>query len=239
MEVTPYNSQQPKKAQVEEMFDSISEEYDLLNSILSLGIHRIWRRKMIRSVTAGSPETILDVATGTADVALEAARRTRATITGIDLSEKMLEIGRKKVKIAGLENRIVLGKGDAESLPFSGNTFDAVTVAFGVRNFGNLTQGLTEMRRVLKPGKCLYILEFSRIENAFLRSLFGFYFRGITPAVARIFTRDTRAYRYLPESVEAFPHGEALLSILRNTGFREPRATPYSFGTATLYEARK
>lgn len=237
--VTPYNEDRPKKEQVEEMFDSISGEYDRLNSILSFGIHTRWRKRMIALIAKEDPLKVLDIATGTADLALECARQTGAEITGVDLSEKMLEIGREKIKKTMFNGRIILQKGDAESLGFNDETFDAVMVSFGVRNFGDLEKGLQEMRRVLRTGKQVYILEFSRVENAFLGALFRFYFNGITPLIGRIFSRDPRAYSYLPESVASFPSGQEMLRILRNCGFRDVSATRFTGGTATLYTGRK
>lgn len=237
--VSPYHSDKPKKAQVEEMFDNISGEYDRLNDILSLGIHKRWRKRLVAILAKEKPERILDLATGTAALALECARQTEAQITGVDLSEKMLAIGRDKIQRSKFKERIRLEKGDAEMLPFGDNTFDAVTIAFGVRNFGDLKKGLKEMRRVLQESRSVYILEFSRIQHPLLRGLFKIYFNHITPVIGRFLSKDPRAYTYLPESVSVFPYGEEMKGILRECGYQTIEAIPFTSGTATLYIGRK
>lgn len=237
-QVTPYNNKQAKKEQVARMFDNIAFRYDFLNSLLSLGIHKSWRKKAIRVFKHKKPRQILDVATGTADFALEAISAEPEKVIGVDISAGMLEVGRKKVKKANLAHKIDLQLVDAESLPFADNRFDAITVAFGVRNFENLQKGLTEMQRVLKPGGDLVVIEFSK-PHGFFSYLYKLYFKYITPAIGRIFSKDHRAYSYLPESVDAFPYGEKFCNILRQCGFKQPAFTPLTFGVASIYRATK
>lgn len=234
--VKPYN-RGGKKEEVEQMFDNIAHRYDFLNRLFSLRIDTLWRKKALGLIRRSEPTNLLDVATGTADFAISAARTIPSLrkITGIDLSEGMLSHGRMKLRARQLDHRIELLKGDSEQLPFDDHSFDAVTVAFGVRNFENLRAGLLEMRRVLREGAPVIILEFSRPERFPVKQLFGFYFRRIMPVVGRIFSRDHRAYTYLPESVDQFPSGEAFLDILRETGFREVRCIPLSGGIASIY----
>lgn len=229
-----------KKEQVEAMFDSIAFRYDFLNHFLSAGIDKTWRKKAINILAQSSPKHILDVATGTGDMAIEAHRRiANAKITGIDLSEGMLEFGRKKLNSLGLQNDISLIKGDSEKLPFEDNHFDACMVAFGVRNFENLDAGLAEMYRVIKPNAKLIILEFSK-PNAFpFKQLYNFYFKSILPFWGKLFSKSKNAYSYLPESVAQFPDGEAFVKHLRNCQFKNIIVQPLTFGTCTLYIAAK
>lgn len=221
------------------MFDNISKRYDLLNHLLSLNIDKGWRRKVVRLVKADQPELVLDVATGTADLAIALAKGTGAKITGADISEGMLSVGREKVAKKGLSSTIVLEQGDSENLPYADNTFDAITVAFGVRNFQNLHNGLKDMQRVLKPGGQLVVLEFSQPSKFPFKQLYWFYFRAILPTIGRLVSKDPRAYTYLPESVAAFPYGEAFEQELKKAGLQPKLTRPVTFGIATIYQARK
>lgn len=240
MEVVPYKEEKStKKQQVARMFDNISHRYDFLNHFLSLGIDKAWRRKAINLLRPANPRIILDVATGTGDFAIQALRIHPDKVIGVDISEGMLEIGRKKLIRRKLDNRIELKTGDSENLPFEENKFDAVTVGFGVRNFENVIRGLEEIRRVLRPGGLLVVLEFSRPRHFPFKQLYNIYFKFILPKVGRIISRDKAAYTYLPESVEAFPDGEDFLAILTNLGFKEPACKPVTFGISSIYTARK
>ncbi len=228
----------PKKEQVAGMFDAIAPRYDFLNHALSLGIDRGWRKKTIRAIAAGAPQKILDVATGTADLAIAAAKAIpSAHITGVDISEGMLEMGRKKLR--GLSGRVVLQSGDSEALPFPDAHFDAVMAAYGVRNFENLEAGLREMARVTKPGGRVAVLEFSRPKAFPVKQLYGFYFRAVLPLLGRLISKHSRAYTYLPESVQAFPEGFDFVRMLERCGFSAATARPLSFGISTLYVAEK
>jgi demethylmenaquinone methyltransferase/2-methoxy-6-polyprenyl-1,4-benzoquinol methylase len=238
MTVTPYSPEGSKREQVEQMFDNISPKYDLLNRLFSMGIDQGWRRKVVRLLGREPVEHLLDVATGTADLAILGATKAKR-VTGVDISEGMLGHGRTKVAKRGLEQRIVLQRADSESLPFADNTFDAVTVAFGVRNFEHLEQGMREMQRVLKPNGRLFVLEFSKPLKAPMKQLFRFYFHRVMPAVGRTVSKDSAAYTYLPKSVDAFPEGQAFLDILAKAGLREGKAEPLTGGIATLYKGRK
>jgi demethylmenaquinone methyltransferase/2-methoxy-6-polyprenyl-1,4-benzoquinol methylase len=239
-EVLPYtNAGKGKKEQVSLMFDSISPKYDLLNHLLSLGIDVIWRKKVVDYLKKQKPQNILDVATGTGDLAIALLKTGAVHITGSDLSAGMLAIGKEKIKHKKLTGQISLIQADAEQLPFKDQNFEAVTAAFGVRNFENLEKGLCEMYRVLKPGGDLAILEFSQPEHFPFRQLYFFYFRNILPVIGRIVSQDTRAYTYLPESVSEFPFGEKFLKILKQNGFKEPRQKKLTFGVASIYFAKK
>lgn len=237
-QVTPYNNRKAKKEQVAEMFNNIAFRYDFLNALLSLGIHKSWRKKAINIFRHKKPKLILDVATGTGDFAIEALKAGPEKVIGVDISAGMLARGKEKVSKAGLGNKIELQLVDAESLPFANDHFDAITVAFGVRNFENLEKGLREMQRVLKPGGDLVVIEFSQ-PRGFFSYLYKFYFKYITPAIGRLFSKDHRAYSYLPESVEAFPYGEALCNILLACGFKKASCRPLTFGVASIYHATK
>jgi demethylmenaquinone methyltransferase/2-methoxy-6-polyprenyl-1,4-benzoquinol methylase len=228
-----------KKAQVEEMFDDISPKYDLLNHLLSANIDKLWRKRVIRMLEKNQPSTILDVATGTADFAIAASKIQNAKITGIDISEGMLEIGRKKVSGLQLDQRIELKKADSESLPFANNQFDAAIAGFGVRNFESLKTGLKEILRVIKPGGVFYILEFSKPAKAPFKQLYQFYFLNILPFVGRLVSKNRNAYTYLPESVNEFPDGHDFLTILADVGFVENQFYIQTFGIATIYKAEK
>ncbi len=239
-QVKPYEATGSKKEQVSRMFNSIARRYDLLNRLLSAGIDKRWRKRAISLLAKAQPQKVLDIATGTADVALALAKQLDSTrVTGIDIAEAMLEIGRQKVREAGLENRIELLVADAEDLPFPGNTFDALTVSFGVRNFENLQAGLEEMHRVLKPHAEAVILEFSKPRLFPLKQLFHFYFKNILPLIGRWTSRDPRAYHYLYESVQAFPDGADFLKELEKAGFRQTKQIPLTFGICSIYYAKK
>lgn len=229
-----------KKEQVADMFNNIAGNYDFLNHFLSLGIDRSWRKKAIAVIAANAPVTILDVATGTGDLAIAAARKMPGThITGVDIASQMLAEGTKKINTQGLDSRIEMRLGDSESLPFDTAMFDAVMCAYGVRNFENLAAGLREMNRVMKPGGQLAILEFSRPASFPFKQLYGFYFRFILPTIGRIVSKHSRAYTYLPESVNAFPDGNQFCDILTTCGFRNAKANPLTMGVTTLYTATK
>jgi demethylmenaquinone methyltransferase/2-methoxy-6-polyprenyl-1,4-benzoquinol methylase len=239
-EVKPYDQAGSKKEQVSKMFDGIAPYYDFLNRLLSLGIDVYWRKRAIRLLKEDAPKMVLDVATGTADVALETARQLRPEkIIGIDIANEMLEIGRTKIDKRGLSTIIELQQGDSENLPFSDNTFDAITVAFGVRNFEHLEKGLEEMHRVLKPGGKLVVLEFSRPRVFPFKQLYNFYFRNILPTVGRLTSKDPRAYSYLYESVQAFPDREQFTDILSKIGFKSNQCIPLTLGVCAIYSGGK
>jgi demethylmenaquinone methyltransferase/2-methoxy-6-polyprenyl-1,4-benzoquinol methylase len=240
MQVTPYkDSEQQKKQQVEQMFDNIAPKYDFLNHFLSLGIDKLWRRKAIRILSRYKSDFLLDVATGTGDFAIAAVRLKPQKIVGFDLSEQMLNVGRAKVQRLGLEHIIEFQKGDSEAMPFTDEQFDAITVAFGVRNFENLEKGLSEFHRVLKPGGVAVILEFSKPRYFPMKQLYLFYFFRILPLVGRLVSKDHSAYSYLPESVMAFPDDQKFLSILKRIGFSTATQKRLTFGIATIYIAQK
>ncbi len=240
MTVVPYKEDRSgKKEQVARMFDSISGNYDFLNHFLSLGIDIRWRKKAIKLLAPGKPKLILDVATGTGDFAVEALKLNPVKVIGIDISEGMLEVGRKKMKDRGYDSRIELISGDSENLPFEENKFDAVIVAFGVRNFENLEKGLAEMHRVLKPGGRMVVLEFSRPRMFPFKQLYNFYFNFILPKIGKLISKDPAAYTYLPESVQAFPDGEIFNGILSRIGFKDTLCKPLTFGISSLYTGIK
>ncbi|MDR2121801.1 MAG: bifunctional demethylmenaquinone methyltransferase/2-methoxy-6-polyprenyl-1,4-benzoquinol methylase UbiE [Flavobacteriaceae bacterium] len=236
--IKPYNETESKKKQVEQMFDNISENYDFLNRLLSFNIDIYWRNQLEKKVAACNPERILDVATGTADLAIEHAKKTKAQITGLDLSQKMLDFGQVKINNKGLKNRIKLIKGDAENLPFHDNEFDVVTVSFGVRNFENLEKGISEMRRVLKDDGKLLILEFSKPSGLFA-PFFTFYFKNILPNIGKLISGDSKAYTYLPNSVDAVPSGEKMKELILKNGFTKVSFKRLTFGVTTIYEGTK
>lgn len=239
-EVKPYNQSGSKKKQVADMFDNIARRYDFLNRMLSLGIDKIWRKKAIDQLREKNPKIILDVATGTADVALETARRLQPErIIGVDISNEMLNHGRRKIAKQSMGHIIELREGDSENLPFQDNTFDAITVAFGVRNFENLEAGLSEMHRVLKENGKLVVLEFSRPTAFPFKQIFQFYFKNILPLIGKWTSQDPRAYSYLYESVQAFPEGEAFLNILQKTGYKTYQCKKLTLGICSIYTAEK
>lgn len=220
------------------MFDNIAPKYDLLNHALSMKIDVLWRNKLVKMMKEDAPQEVLDVATGTGDLAIAVEKGTDAKVVGLDLSQQMLNVGVIKIKKLKLDGKISMLKGDAENLPFEDNRFDAVSVAFGVRNFENLTKGLAELRRVVKENKSVYILEFSKVEG-FLGPFYMFYFKNILPAIGRLVSKDNRAYTYLPDSVNAFPFGEKMRQILLDTGFKKVEYKKLSLGIATIYKATK
>jgi demethylmenaquinone methyltransferase / 2-methoxy-6-polyprenyl-1,4-benzoquinol methylase len=240
MAVVPYKAEKSgKKEQMAKMFNNISHRYDFLNHLLSMGIDRLWRKTAIRFLKPLKPQRILDVATGTGDFAIQALSLNPQKITGVDISEGMLNIGRQKVEKLKLSGKIELLAGDSENLQFAEDTFDAVTVGFGVRNFEDLERGLGEIRRVLKPGGTLVVLEFSRPRKFPMRQLYNFYFKNILPGLGRLISKDPSAYTYLPESVEAFPDGMDFENILKKVGFKETACKPLTFGISAIYTARK
>ena len=240
MAVIPYKENTgSKKEQVATMFNNISKNYDFLNHFLSLGIDIIWRKKAIRLLKETQPKQILDIATGTGDFALAALKLNPTKVTGIDISEGMLKVGREKIKKKGFENLIELKLGDSENLKFESNTFDAYTVGFGVRNFENLEKGLTEMLRVLKPNGTAIILEFSKPKKFPIKQLYNFYFNKMLPGIGKLVSKDNNAYTYLPESVNAFPDGENFTRILTNIGYKNPKSITLMFGIASIYKASK
>jgi len=240
MQVTPYkDSDQQKKQQVEQMFDQIAPKYDFLNHFLSLGIDKLWRKKAIRILSDFKSDEILDVASGTGDFAIAASKLRPRKIVGFDLSEQMLNVGRTKVKQLGLDGLIEFRKGDSEAMPFSDEQFDAIIVAFGVRNFENLESGLKEFRRVLKNDGVVLILEFSKPKHFPMKQLYFFYFFKILPLIGRMVSKDQSAYSYLPESVMAFPDDQRFLDLLQRIGFSRTRQHRLTFGIATIYQAQK
>lgn len=236
--VTPYNSSESKKKQVSEMFDNIANSYDFLNHSLSLGMDNVWRKIAIKKLT-NNPKIILDIATGTGDFAVSAAKYTDAKITGIDISQGMLNVGIEKIRKKNLNNRISLQLADSESLPFNDNTFDAITAGFGVRNFENLNKGLSEMKRVLNKDGIVVILEPSTPKYFPLKQFYKLYFHHVLPTIGAWISKDKSAYSYLPESVDAFPSGEKFIVELKNVGFKDCKHIPLTFGIVSLYIAIK
>ena len=238
--ITPYkNSTLSKKEQIAQMFDTISENYDRLNRVISFGIDVKWRKKVLQIVTRSNPKTILDIATGTGDLAILMAQTKAPKIIGLDISAGMLEVGRKKIQYKNLSNTIEMVLADSEEMPFEDSYFDAITVAFGVRNFENLEKGLAEILRVLKPNGVFVILETSVPDKTPYKQGYTFYSKNILPIIGKLFSKDNVAYGYLSESAAAFPYGEALNNILRKIGFIEVKAMPQTFGVATIYSATK
>lgn len=236
MTVLPYKEQQTgKKEQVATMFNNISSNYDFLNHFLSLGIDIQWRKKAIKELKALQPKVILDVATGTGDFAVEALTLKPQKVIGIDISRGMLEVGRRKMKHKRVDDVVEMLDGDSENLPFPENKFDAVIVAFGVRNFENLEKGLSEMHRVLRPGGKVVILEFSKPRVFPFKQLYHSYFQHILPRIGRLVSKDKAAYSYLPQSVQAFPDGNDFLEILSRVGFNNTACKPLTFGISSLY----
>ena len=239
-EITPYkDSSLSKKEQVAKMFDTISGNYDSLNRVISFGIDVKWRKKVLQLVAETNPENILDIATGTGDLAILMAQTKAKKIIGLDISAGMLEIGKKKIEEKNLSQTIEMVLGDSENMPFEDHYFDAITVAFGVRNFEHLEKGLSEILRVLKPGGIFVILETSVPEKTPYKQGYNFYSKNILPLIGKLFSKDNVAYGYLSESAASFPYGEALNNILRKTGFINVKAMPQTFGVATIYSASK
>ncbi|HEY4619021.1 MAG TPA: bifunctional demethylmenaquinone methyltransferase/2-methoxy-6-polyprenyl-1,4-benzoquinol methylase UbiE [Flavobacterium sp.] len=238
--ITPYkNSALGKKEQVAKMFDTISGNYDNLNRVISFGIDVKWRKKVLQIVAQSNPKTILDIATGTGDLAILMAKTDAEKIVGLDISAGMLEVGVKKIADKNLSHTIEMILGDSENMPFEDNSFDAITVAFGVRNFETLEKGLTEILRVLKPNGVFVILETSVPDKTPYKQGYNFYSKNILPIIGKLFSKDDVAYGYLSESAAAFPYGEALNNILRKVGFIDVIAMPQTFGVATIYKASK
>lgn len=240
-QVNPYdNDTRQKGEQVRAMFNNIAPAYDFMNRAMTLGVDKSWRKHTVKTVAATNPSTILDVATGTGDLAIALAEASpEAKITGVDLSEGMLDIGRQKVASKGLENRVELRSANCLNLPFADDSFDAVTVAFGVRNFENLARGYDEMFRVIKPGGMICVLELSTPVNPIVKPFYKFYTRGVIPTVGRIVAGDSRAYTYLPESIAAVAQGDEMLELMRASGFEACRYRRFTFGVCTFYMARK
>jgi len=239
-EVTPYNNVQSKREQVESMFDNIAPYYDFLNRFLSLGIDKKWRTQAISLINSNSSGNILDVATGTGDIAIEIGKTfEQAKVIGVDISAKMLEVGKKKIEKSSLGDRIHLELGDSQNLSFDDNTFDTITVAYGVRNFEELEKGLNEMKRVLKDNGQLIVLEFSRPTVFPLKQLFNFYFKNILPTIGKLTSKDPKAYKYLYESVQAFPDGQDFIDVLDRVGFKNSTCTRLTFGISSIYQSRK
>ncbi|UPS92034.1 bifunctional demethylmenaquinone methyltransferase/2-methoxy-6-polyprenyl-1,4-benzoquinol methylase UbiE [Bizionia sp. M204] len=238
--VNPYkDSNLGKKEQVTKMFDTISGNYDGLNRVISFGIDVSWRKKVLAIIKASNPETILDIATGTGDLAIMLAQTNAKKIVGFDISSGMLEIGKQKVAHKNLDNKIDMVLGDSENMPFEDNSFDAITVAFGIRNFETLEKGLSEIHRVLKPGGTFVILETSMPTKTPYKQGYKFYTKNILPVIGKLFSKDKTAYAYLCESASVFPFGEELNNILRKIGFTNVNDLPQTFGVATIYTLSK
>lgn len=238
--IKPYNkSESSKKEEVTEMFDNISKRYDFLNHFLSLGIDKIWRKKAIKILAPFKPKRILDIATGTGDFAISALRLNPDKIVGLDISNGMLEVGRKKMQKKKVDHIIEMVQGDSENLNFESNSFDAYTVGFGVRNFENLEKGLSEMLRVLKPGAIGVILELSKPKKFPVKQYYKFHSKYIIPKVGSAISKDKAAYSYLPESIAAFPEGEAFLNIMKKVGYQNVKMKTVGGGIATIYSGIK
>ncbi len=238
--VTPYQSSSAsKKQQVEKMFDTISQNYDGLNRVISFGIDIKWRKKVVQLVLDTRPSSILDIATGTGDLIISFSKGKAERLVGLDLSEGMLAVGRKKIRAQQLDDRIEMIQGDSENLPFEENSFDAITVAFGVRNFEQLERGLAEIRRVLKPGGIFVVLETAVPTKTPYKQGYTFYCNYLMPAIGKLFSKDQKAYSYLSKSASIFPHGETFNNILRKIGFKDVINLPQTFGAASIYTASK
>jgi demethylmenaquinone methyltransferase/2-methoxy-6-polyprenyl-1,4-benzoquinol methylase len=239
MSITPYKeSDASKKEQVADMFDSIAHKYDFLNHFFSLGIDVLWRKKAIRMLKELKTDHILDIATGTGDFAFESLSLNPKKVVGVDISAGMLDIGKQKIQKRGKQDIMEFKLGDSEALDFEDNTFDIVTVSFGVRNFENLKKGLADMLRVLKPGGTVAIIEFSQPEKFPIKQLYGFYFRNIMPLIGKLVSKDSSAYTYLPESVQAFPYGDEFTGILTELGYKEAKTHLLTGGIASIYLAK-
>ena len=238
--ITPYkDSSLSKKEQVTRMFDTISKEYDGLNRVISFGIDVSWRKKVVNLIGQNEPNSILDIATGTGDLAINLAKTSAQKIIGFDISPGMLEVGKQKIHERQLDSKIDMVLGDSEKMPFVDDSFDAITVAFGIRNFENLESGLKEILRVLKPNGTLVILETSIPTKTPFRQGYVFYTKYILPLIGKLFSKDKVAYSYLCESASVFPYGQALNNILHKIGFINTEALPQTFGVATIYKATK
>lgn len=240
MNVVPYKDKDAsKREQIAEMFDNVSPKYDFLNHFLSAGIDFYWRKRAIKLLQTEKPQTILDIATGTGDFAIEALKLHPKKIIGVDISEGMLAVGREKIKKIGKEKVIELRTGDSTRLSFESNSFDAVIASFGVRNFENLLAGLIEMCRVTKSGGTCIVLEFSKPKTFPIKQLYNFYFRYILPTIGRIVSKDASAYTYLPESVQAFPDGNDFLKVYEQAGFKNTKCISLTFGVCSIYIGKK
>ena len=238
--VTPYkDSTLGKKEQVTQMFDALSSNYDGLNRVISFGIDIKWRKKVLVLVAAKNPDTILDIATGTGDLAILMTKTSAKTIIGLDLSAGMLEVGKTKIEDKKLSDKIEMVLGDSENIPYNDNHFDAITVAFGIRNFENLEKGLSEIKRVLKPNGIFVVLETSVPNKTPYKQGYSIYTKYILPLIGKLFSKDNVAYGYLSESANVFPYGEELNNILRKIGFIEVEHLPQTMGVATIYTASK
>ncbi|WP_445711693.1 bifunctional demethylmenaquinone methyltransferase/2-methoxy-6-polyprenyl-1,4-benzoquinol methylase UbiE [Flavobacterium sp.] len=238
--ITPYkDSELGKKEQVAQMFDSISGNYDGLNRVISFGIDIKWRKKVLKIVADKKPKSVLDIATGTGDLAILMTSTSAEEIIGLDISAGMLEVGKKKIKNKNLDQKIQMVLGDSESIPYPDNYFDAITVAFGVRNFENLEKGLTEILRVLKPNGVFVILETSVPTKFPYKQGYAIHSKFVLPIIGKLFSKDKSAYKYLSDSANIFPFGEALNNILRKIGFIDVKHLPQTFGVATIYQASK
>lgn len=238
--VIPYKeSTLGKKEQVTQMFDKVSSNYDFLNRVLTFGIDVSWRKKVVQLVADQKAKKILDIATGTGDLAIMLTEINPDKVIGLDISPGMLEVGKKKIAQLNLTDKIDMIIGDSEKLPFKDHTFDAITVGFGVRNFENLEKGLSEIYRVLKPKGTFVVLETSQPSKFPIKQGFNFYSKYIIPNVGKIFSKDKNAYQYLPESAAAFPYGEKFNNILLKTGFNTSKVYPQTFGISTIYQAIK
>jgi demethylmenaquinone methyltransferase / 2-methoxy-6-polyprenyl-1,4-benzoquinol methylase len=240
MSVVPYkDAQASKKSQMAQMFNSIAGKYDFLNHFLSAGIDIYWRKQAVKIVGQNKPALLLDIATGTGDFAIEALQLNPQKIIGVDISEGMLAVGQEKIKKKNLTGKIELQLGDSENLAFADNTFDGTMAAFGVRNFENLTQGLSEMYRVLKPGGRIVVLEFSKPQAFPFKQVYNFYFKQILPVFGKLISKDQSAYTYLPESVQAFPDGPDFINILKQVGFKNTQWHSLTFGISSIYTGLK
>lgn len=239
-EVKPYqNEEGSKKEQVAKMFNNIAPKYDLLNHTLSMGIDILWRKKAVKILKKLQPKKVLDIACGTGDFAIEDLKSGATEVIGLDISEGMVDVGIRKVNKKGLADKVSLRVGDSENIPFEENSFDGITVGFGVRNFENLEKGLSEMHRVLNPEGQLIVLEFSKPKKFPIKHLYFFYFKFILPKIGRLVSKDQTAYTYLPDSVNAFPDGEKFTDILEKVGFKSTKIIPCSFGIASIYVGTK
>ncbi len=240
MSVVPYKEKDSsKREQVAEMFDNISPKYDFLNHLLSAGVDIYWRKKAIGLLKKEKPTTILDIATGTGDFAIEALALKPKKIIGVDISEGMLAVGREKIKKMGKQDLIELRTGDSQQLLFGNDSFDAVIASFGVRNFQDLLAGLTDMNRVMRPGGTCVVVEFSKPKSFPFKQLYNFYFRYVLPVIGKLVSKDTSAYTYLPESVKAFPDGDDFLKIYQQAGFKNTQCIPLTFGICSIYVGKK
>lgn len=238
--VTPYkNSSESKKEQVAKMFDTISGKYDNLNRVISFGTDIAWRKKVIQLIAEINPKNVIDIATGTGDLAIMMSQTSAQKIVGLDISAGMLDVGKQKIKAKNLDSKIEMVLGDSENIPYENDFFDAATVSFGVRNFEHLEKGLSEILRILKPSGRLVILETSIPTKTPFKQFYTFYSKNILPLIGKIFSKDKTAYAYLSESASVFPYGEELKNILLKVGFNDVHFEPQTFGVATIYIAKK